>query len=224
MWPGFPVETRGDVKVGYIHVFSYAGPEYQQALVEAATVGPLQDCDALLIDLREGLGGARMDYPNLFNRAVPRIEAVSRDGTTRPWRGRIWRKPVALLVNERTFSGKECIAYGFRKLGIGKVVGAHTAGAVLAGPLFRVPEGCVLYLAVSDIRVNGQRLEGVGVTPDIEVSFDLRYCGGEDLQFERGLEVLAAEVREKRSAKTDRDPRQRSAGPRLDARVAPDQV
>lgn len=200
------VETRGDVSVGYIHILSYAGPEYQQALVEAATVGPLRECDALLIDLREGLGGAQMGCLSFFLCDVPKLEVVSRDGTMLPWRDGIWRKPVALLVNERTYSGKECIAHSFQRLGIGKVIGTRTAGAVLAGRLFRMPEDCLLYLAVSDIRVDGQRLEGVGVTPDIVVPFDLRYCGGTDPQFERGVEVLAAEVRAERSPKVDREP------------------
>jgi carboxyl-terminal processing protease len=43
-----------------------------------------------------------------------------------------WRKPVAMLVNGGTRSGKEVLAYGFKKYHLGEVIGTHTEGAVLA--------------------------------------------------------------------------------------------
>lgn len=190
----YRIETRGDLKIGYIHIWSYAGLEYQALLVEMATGWPFQDCDALLIDLREGLGGAQTGYLSLFDRNVPLIEGIGRDGSIATWRDTQWRKPVALLVNDHTFSGKECLAHGFQKAGLGKVIGTRTAGAVLAGRAFLMPEDCALYLAVMDIRVDGQRLEGVGVTPDVEVSFDIRYAAGHDPQYEAAITTLATEA------------------------------
>jgi carboxyl-terminal processing protease len=46
-------------------------------------------------------------------------------------------------------------------------------------------------LAVSDARVDGERLEGRGVAPDIEVPFDFRYAAGKDTQLARALDVLS---------------------------------
>jgi C-terminal processing protease CtpA/Prc len=43
-----------------------------------------------------------------------------------------WRKPVAMLVNAGTRSGKEVLAYGFKKHKLGEVIGTRTEGAVLA--------------------------------------------------------------------------------------------
>ena len=39
--------------------------------------------------------------------------------------------------------------------------------------------------------VDGQRLEGVGVTPTIEVPFDPVYAAGRDPQLERAVQVLS---------------------------------
>ena len=47
-----------------------------------------------------------------------------------------WRKPVALLINGGTRSGKEVLAHGFKKYGYGPVIGERTAGALLAGTAF----------------------------------------------------------------------------------------
>ena len=125
----------------------------------------------------------------MFRCDVPEIASIDRSGESHRW-FRCWSKPVVLLINEKTRSGKELVAYGFRKYGIGPVVGTRTAGAVTAGKLFVLSDGSVLYLAVADVLVDGERLEGIGVAPDIEVPFDIRYAAGKDPQLERAIEVL----------------------------------
>ena len=46
-------------------------------------------------------------------------------------------------------------------------------------------------LSLNDATVNGERLEGKGVTPTIEVPFDIPYAGGHDPQLEKAVEVLS---------------------------------
>ncbi|WP_371933082.1 S41 family peptidase [Bradyrhizobium sp. CCGUVB23] len=82
-----------------------------------------------------------------------------------------WRKPVAMLVNGGTRSGKEILAYGFKKYGLGEVIGSRTEGAVLAATAFLI-DGGLLLLAVGHVQVDGERLEGDGVAPTIEVQAD----------------------------------------------------
>ena len=96
-----------------------------------------------------------------------------------------------MLVNGGTRSGKEVLAYGFKKYGIGEVIGTPTARAVLASSAFLMGNGDLLLLAVDDVLVDGQRLEGVGVAPTIEISFDDRYSAGKDPQLDRAVQVLA---------------------------------
>jgi carboxyl-terminal processing protease len=95
-----------------------------------------------------------------------------------------------MLVNKGSRSGKEILAYGFKKYGIGKVVGTKTAGAVVGGSPFLLEDGNLLYLAVVDVLVDGERLEGKGVIPDIEVPSPLEYAQGKDPQLEKAVEVL----------------------------------
>jgi carboxyl-terminal processing protease len=47
----------------------------------------------------------------------------------------------------------------------------------------------LLYGAVMVV-VDGKRLEGVGVEPDIEVPFDIRFAGGRDIQLERAKDEM----------------------------------
>jgi carboxyl-terminal processing protease len=177
-------------KIGYVHVWSYASRRIQSALEDLMSDGPLKDADALVWDLRGGWGGAQPQYLDLFNPRAPTMQVKDRNGET----GFVdvkWRKPVAALINEGTRSGKEVLAYGFKEYGLGELVGHRTEGAVLAATAFLIGDDGLLLLAVEDVLVDGQRLEGVGVTPTIEVPFDSRYAAGGDPQLDRAVEVLA---------------------------------
>jgi carboxyl-terminal processing protease len=177
-------------RIGYVHVWSYASHRMQSALEDLMSDGPLKDADALVWDLRGGWGGAQPEYLDLFNPRAPTMQIKGRNGET----GFVdvkWRKPVAALINEGTRSGKEVLAYGFKEYRIGELVGHQTEGAVLAATAFLIGDDGLLLLAVEDVLVDGQRLEGIGVTPTIEVPFDSRYAAGSDPQLDRAVQVLA---------------------------------
>ena len=186
------IDTDG-AKVGYIHVWSYAGSQYQQLLEREVSSGKLKDADALVWDLRDGWGGAETEYLHLFTGRTPTTTLINRDGR-RSIANVAWRKPVAMLVNGGTRSGKEILAYGFKKYALGEVIGSRTAGAVLAGRAHLLSDGSLLLLAVADVLVDDQRLEGVGVMPTISVPFPLAYAQGRDPQLDRAVEVLSRAV------------------------------
>jgi carboxyl-terminal processing protease len=182
------------VALGYIHVWSYAGQQYQRLLEHEIAEGVLKEAEALVLDLRDGWGGAQTHYLDLFNAQGPVVTMVERQGKLTVTNVK-WRKPVAMLVNRGTRSGKEILAYGFKKYGMGEVIGTRTTGAVLAARAFLLSDGSLLLLAVNDVLVDGQRLEGVGVTPTIEVPFSLEYAQGKDPQLERAIALLSRSVR-----------------------------
>ncbi|MEM9388637.1 MAG: S41 family peptidase [Pseudomonadota bacterium] len=148
--------------------------------------------------MRDGWGGAGLDYLNLFRDPIATTTSRTRDGTVDDYDG-VWGKPVVPLVvvplvNERSTSGKEMFAYGFRKLSLGPVVGSRTAGAVVGGSPRLLPNGDLLYLAVVDVAIDGERLEGVGVHPDVVVERPIPYAAGADPQLEAAVEVALAQL------------------------------
>ena len=186
------IDSNG-VKIGYIHVWSYAGAQYQQLLERELASGRLKEADALVWDLRDGWGGAEAEYLHPFTGRTPMTTLVNRDGHT-SLANVSWRKPVAMLVNDGTRSGKEILAHGFKEYGIGEVIGSRTAGAVLAGRAYLLSDSSLVLVAVADVLVDGRRLEGVGVTPTIPVPFPLAYAQGKDPQVDRAVEVLSRTV------------------------------
>ena len=183
------VIDREGQRLGYVRIWSYARRQYHRVLVEELAKGGPKDVDGLVLDLRGGWGGAQPEYTELFVGGAPVMTYVGRDGRE-AFASFRWRRPVVVLVDEGTRSGKEVVTYGLQRQDV-PVVGTRTAGALLAARGFLLSDGSLLVLAVSDVRVEGERLEGRGVVPDVKVSFPLPYAAGRDPQLDAALGKLA---------------------------------
>lgn len=186
---------HGGHKIAYIHAWSYAGDQYQDILEQQLLFGGFKDAAALVLDVRQGLGGASPSNLNIFTQRCLAWTARSRSGEQNSFPS-CWAKPVVLLTDSGSRSGKELLAYSFKRNRIGKIVGTRTGGAVLAGTIFaNESDASLLYVATHDIVLDdGTRLEGTGVEPDITVPFDIEFAQGADPQRERALSEAARMV------------------------------
>lgn len=187
---GTRILPSGAARVAYAPLWSCAGDEHLELLKEALQ-GDLAEADALVLDLRGGWGGCNPDFVSLFNPQVPRLTRIDREGHRSTFPAS-WTKPLVVLIDEGSRSGKEVVARALQRHRLATLVGGRTAGAVVAGKPILLSDGSLLYLAVADVLVDGERLEGVGVIPDVAVAGDLPYAEGRDGQLERGVEVAAA--------------------------------
>ncbi|MFG0284495.1 MAG: S41 family peptidase [Phycisphaerales bacterium JB039] len=187
------VIERNGAQVGYIRLRSYAHPDFHDQVKGQVRFGALKDADALVLDLRGGWGGANVDYLDFLFPVLPAWEMRRRDGD---WvRAEMaWRKPLVVLIDEGSRSGKEVVAHTLKKHGLATLVGARTGGMVVGGRPFPLADGSLLYVAVMDVRIDGDRLEGVGVAPDVEVRFELPYAAGTDPQLEVAVEEAARQA------------------------------
>ncbi|OUL30535.1 S41 family peptidase [Nostoc sp. 106C] len=185
------IVERQEKKVGYIHIWSNAADPYQQQFQDELIYGRLKNADGLILDLRDGWGGGDISYLNIFTaKQSPTVTNVQRNNRRYTYNYQ-WKKPVVMVVNEGSRSSKEILAFSFQQSQIGPVIGTKTAGAVVAGRPFIMQDGSLLYVAVTNVFLNdNQRLEGKGVTPDINVPFSLEYAQGADPQKERAIETL----------------------------------
>jgi carboxyl-terminal processing protease len=187
---GARIIERNGRRIGHVPIFSYAGGEYQETLVDLLSSGSLKDADAVIWDLRDGWGGAHPSYLDVFVPQGADMTLTERSGEIERVNFR-WRKPVALVINQGSRSGKEVLAHAFKEYNLGPVVGETTAGALLAGRAFLLGDDSLLIVAVNDVRVNEVRVEGVGVSPTVDVPFDIRYAAGRDPQIDKAVELLS---------------------------------
>ena len=80
--------------------------------------------------------------------------------------------PVAILVDGCSASCAEIFAGGLRDLGRARIFGSPTAGAALPAAVERLPNGDgFMYPVANYISRNGDRFEGLGVMPDVDVGY-----------------------------------------------------
>jgi C-terminal processing protease CtpA/Prc len=189
------IVERDGHRIGIVHLWTYTSDGVADILAEELGGGRLKDVDGLVLDLRSRWGGAPADAAEMFVGGTGAMTMTNRDGEVNYVNTR-WGKPVVAVIDGGTRSGMEILAYALKKNGI-PLVGETTAKAVLAGTTYLLPDDSLLLLAVSDVHVDGARLEGVGVSPDIAVPFDIRYANGADPQMDAALtemsRVLAGE-------------------------------
>jgi carboxyl-terminal processing protease len=183
------IMERDGRKIGYIRLWTLAAPGSMSAVAEALATGPLKDADGLVLDLRGRWGGGSSDAAELFLGDTPSFRLIPRDGREILANVR-WHKPVVALIDEGTRSGLEVFAYALKANGI-PLVGTRTAGALLAGSAYLLPDDSLLELAVTDAVIGDDvRLEGSGVQPDVPVPFSLPYAAGQDPQREAAIEEM----------------------------------
>jgi carboxyl-terminal processing protease len=135
-------------------------------------------CDGLIIDLRGnpgGIGGMAMGMAGwLIGTADQRLGTMYlRDATINfvinP-RPEVFAGPVAILVDGSSASTSEIFAGGLKDLGRARIFGTRTAAAALPSVIERLPNGDGFQYAMANyISEGGKALEGVGVSPDVEV-------------------------------------------------------
>ena len=179
-----------DGNVGYLDLRPLLFPPSIAGEAVAAAMTLIAPADALLIDLRQCLGGdpsmVGMLCTYLFGaEPVHLIDLVSRpaaDGTaevrqswTMPFApGRRFGpdKPVFVLTSGTTFSGGEELAYDLQQLGRATVVGERTRGGAHPVEGFRIRPHlqATIPIARSLSPVSGGNWEGTGVLPDVPVA------------------------------------------------------
>ncbi len=179
-------------EIGYLHIRSMNATSYrrfQRDLLDSL------DKKALVIDQRfNGGGGIDQELLEILNQRV-RYQTWRRRGSveiSRPVQA--FFGPMVVMQNERSASNAEMFPDGFRKLGLGKVVGVPTMGAVIGTGTYRLMDGSSLRTPqVGVYTAGGQNMENYGVPPDILIdNTPADFLAGRDAQLEKAVEVLRA--------------------------------
>jgi len=121
--------------------------------------------------------------------------------------------PKVCLVNKYSASDGDLFPWGFRALGLGKLIGTRTWGGIVG------ISGSLPYMDGTDIRVpfftsfdakTGEWIiENYGVKPDIEIDNDpIKEWNGEDQQLNRAIEEVMKELQ-------NRKPQHKAPAPRV---------
>jgi carboxyl-terminal processing protease len=131
---------------------------------------------ALIVDLRDGFGGADPDYLKTLTHD-PFYTGLSK----------------VFLINGGVRSGKEWLAAIVKRDHLGRLVGSKTAGAFMGGEHVKLPDNrYFLYVAVKEFNPPDiPPIEGLGIEADDAVADCQHNCEGQDPPLQHALDLLA---------------------------------
>ncbi len=189
------VDELSGGRVGYLHIQAMNQPSLRKFEKE---VREFRNKEALVIDQRWN-GGGNIEQELLailVQRQYQVWQPRGTEATGRPFAG--FFGPKVVLQNWRSASNAEMFPAGFRALGLGKVIGTPTMGAVIGtgsyslidGSTVRTP-GVGVFLA-DPKRTN---MENYGVQPDMLVdNSPADNLAGRDRQLEAAVEELMKQL------------------------------
>ena len=179
---------QGGKKIGYFRLWTMANENFRDALA-SAVYGKLKDTDAFILDLRDGFGGRPEGHLDPFFRPDVTLEWKYGPGPGMK-QSFGYGKPLIVLINEGSRSAKEVAVYVLKKSKRATLVGRTTAGHVLGTSPMRLNEWAMLEIPMVEVMTDGTRLEGKGVSPDIEVAREYDE-EGKDLFLAKALELAS---------------------------------
>lgn len=190
------VESLSGGEIGYIHIpdMSVEGLDMFTKLFYTQL-----DKKALIIDDRMN-GGGNVS-PMILERLQREVYRVSmyRNGSNEPVPNEAFYGPKVCLIDKYSSSDGDLFPYGFRKLGLGKLIGKRSWGGIVG------ISGSKPFVDGQDMRTpfftsystDGEWIiEGHGVDPDIEVDINpFEDYLGKDAQLEKAVDVLKEELK-----------------------------
>ncbi len=187
------VAKLGNGDIGYLHIRAMDAPSLRQFQLDLAANRTKK---ALVIDQRFN-GGGGIDQELLGILAGRQYQyTVGRDAGFQQPRPQNFYGPMVVMQNERSASDAEMFPAGFKALGLGKVVGVPTMGAVIGTGSYTLLDGSTIRTPGSGVwTVTGENMENYGVPPDVLVdNTPADFAQKRDAQIEKAVEVLKAEL------------------------------
>ncbi len=201
------IENTSGGRLGYVREMDY--DRYQQFLADLDA--ETHSKEGVVVDARFNTGGhvATFILDVLARRSVllsafrdrPPVDAGHISGN------RVLNKPTVLVINEGSRSNTEMLAESYRRLGLGKVVGRPSAGAVIWTTSRMLLTGTLLKLPRTKVATpEGEDLEGTGRAVDVDVPLPMgEPARGVDRQLDAAVATLLAQIDGARSTTGTRE-------------------
>jgi tricorn protease len=191
------VDQKSNKRIAYAFMKDMGQGELNKFLIDMTSEA--HDRDALILDIRYNNGGNVHDNVLQFLSQKPYLQWKYREGalTVQP-NFTPAGKPIILLTNEQSLSDAEMTTEGFKRLGLGTVVGTETyrwiifttGKGLVDGSFYRLPAwGCYT--------LDGKNLELTGVAPDIYIGMDFKdRLNNVDPQLDRAIQEIIKQLKQ----------------------------
>lgn len=192
---------KNDKKVGYLGISIFASntaTQFEKKLLELEG----KNIDSLIIDVRDNSGGylsTVTDIASLFLNKSKIIYQLDTKGvveqiyaTTKTSRS----YDISVLINQNSASASEILAAALQESYGATVVGINSFGKGTVQKAYQLESGATIKYTIQKwLTPNGNWINEVGVTPDVEVTMDNNYyqdpSDDTDNQLQKALEEIS---------------------------------
>ena len=187
--------SAGNKIIGYLHLWGLSRSSHDLISIQLL-IQQLAQCDGIVLDLRDSYGFLDPEHLQAFLNSHSSIDITDASG----WLTSInetasniasipYRRPLAILINERTRGGPEILAYETSKLE--RIVSLGSATPGLIGSYEQAGDSGVFeYRPADSTRIDGKRFEGIGLQPESALDWPLSETRRDDPQFEAAVTML----------------------------------
>ncbi len=199
-------------KLGYLHIEAMGWDSFERFEREFTAVASGKD--AIVIDVRFNGGGWTTDYLmtvlNYKQHAytIPRGAAKNLKEEKSKFRNyypigerlpyAAWTKPSIAICNQNSYSNAEIFSHAYKNLGIGKLVGVPTFGAVISTGSKTLIDGSTIRMPFRGwfVKADDSNMDFVPATPNIIVNnVPNAKVIGKDAQLKKAVEELLKEIK-----------------------------
>ncbi|PKB16865.1 S41 family peptidase [Flavobacterium sp. 5] len=214
---GFEKVIRLDGNIGYIEYTGFPEGNKSAQQILDATMNFVSNTNALIIDLRNNQGGdgkmVELFLSYFFDQKIKLNETYTRYNdettnyyTTKKVNGKKYLdKPVYILVNNKTISAAEALAYNLQQNKIAKIIGDKTYGAANPVKVFFIGKKYQLFIPISIEKnaITKTNWEHIGIDADIKISSEKAFIKAQIIALENVLksntktELTVNEIKER---------------------------
>ncbi|CAM3972302.1 S41 family peptidase [Flavobacterium sinopsychrotolerans] len=214
---GFEKVTRLDGNIGYIEYTGFPEGNKSAQQILDATMNFVSNTNALIIDLRNNQGGdgkmVKLFLSYFFENKIKLSEHYTRynDKTIKHFtmqkvNGKKYlNKPIYILVNNKTISAAESLAYNLQQNKIAKIIGDKTYGAANPVKVFFIGNKYHLFIPISEEKnsITNTNWEHAGIDADVKINSEKALIKAQIIALENILksntktELTETEIKEK---------------------------
>lgn len=161
-----------------------------------------QGIKSLIIDLRDNGGGIVEEATQIIDYIVPKgkeilitVDKDKNEEITKAEEDVLIDMPIVVLVNASSASASEIVAGALKDLDEATIVGSKTYGKGVIQEFLSLSNGGGLKITIEEYYTpNRTKINGVGITPDVEVELETSVTGlptdAKDTQLNKAKEIL----------------------------------
>ena len=169
------IEKVYENDIGYIKLTSFDETTYQAFKKAYDDLLENKKVKGLILDLRNNPGGLLDVSTDIADLLVPEgkiVYTVDKNGKTNTIYSDAKKIeiPLVVLINEGSASASEVLTAAIKDYGVGKIIGTKSYGKGIVQGIKSLHDGTYMKVTISEyFSPNGNEINKLGITPDIEV-------------------------------------------------------